>query len=81
MDFGVCDYKIELCESIPPRREQAARDTGLTRLIADTLTPNVEMRSLHPNLGVVELNEPIRTTTYLDQPMLPPHLHFFAKDL
>ena len=62
-------------------REQAARDMGLTRLIADTLTPNVEMRSLYPKLGFVELDEPIRTTTYLDQPMLRPHLHYFAKDL
>ncbi len=62
-------------------REQAARDIGLTRLIADTLTPNVEMRSLYPKLGFIELNEPIRTTTYLDQPMLRPHLHFFTKNL
>ncbi len=62
-------------------REQAARDMGLKRLIADTLTPNVEMRDLYPKLGFVELDSPIETTTYLDQPMLRPHLHYFAKDL
>ncbi len=62
-------------------REQAARNMGLKRLVADTLTPNVEMRSLYPKLGFVELDEPIETTTYKDQPMLRPHLHYFAKDL
>jgi len=62
-------------------RDQAARDMGLTRLIADTLTPNVEMRSLYPKLGFAEPDQPIETTTYLDQPMLRPHMHFFAKDL
>ncbi|WP_298848245.1 GNAT family N-acetyltransferase [uncultured Ruegeria sp.] len=62
-------------------REQAARDMGLKRLIADTLTPNVEMRSLYPKLGFVELDTPIKTTTYLEQPMLRPYLHYFQKDL
>lgn len=62
-------------------REQVARDIGLKRLIADTLTPNVEMRDLYPKLGFVELDEPIETTTYLDQPMLRPHLHYFEKTL
>ena len=62
-------------------RENAARNMGLTRLVADTLTPNVEMRDLYPKLGFVELDEPIETTTYKDQPMLRPHLHYFAKDL
>ena len=62
-------------------REQVARDMGLKRLIADTLTPNVEMRDLYPKLGFVELDEPIETTTYLDQPMLRPHLHYFEKAL
>lgn len=62
-------------------REKVARDMGLKRLVADTLTPNVEMRSLYPKLGFVELDAPIETTTYLDQPMLRPHLHFFTKDL
>lgn len=62
-------------------RENAARSMGLKRLIADTLTCNVEMRSLYPKLGFVELHEPIETTTYIDQPMLRPHLHFFAKDI
>ncbi|MDA7963203.1 GNAT family N-acetyltransferase [Ruegeria sp.] len=62
-------------------REQVARDMGLKRLIADTLTPNIEMRDLYPKLGFVELDEPIETTTYIDQPMLRPHLHFFAKEL
>lgn len=62
-------------------RETAARNMGLKRLIADTLTPNVEMRSLYPKLGFVELDEPIETTTYKDQPMLRPHLHYFSKDL
>lgn len=63
------------------RREQVARKMGLTRLVADTLTPNVEMRSLYPKLGFVELAEPIETTTYLDQPKLRPYMHFFSKDL
>ncbi|KAJ56228.1 acetyltransferase [Actibacterium mucosum KCTC 23349] len=62
-------------------REKVARDMGLKRLIADTLTPNVEMRNLYPKLGFVELAEPLETTTYRDQPMLRPHLHYFAKDL
>ena len=62
-------------------REAAARDMGLSRLVADTLTPNVEMRSLYPKLGFVEQTEPIETTTYLDQPMLRPHLHYFIKEL
>lgn len=62
-------------------REDAARRMGLKRLIADTLTPNVEMRSLYPKLGFVELDEPIETTTYKDQPMLRPYLHYFAKDI
>jgi len=62
-------------------REQAARNMGLKRLVADTLTPNVEMRNLYPKLGFVELDEPIETTTYKDQPMLRPHLHYFAKEL
>ncbi len=62
-------------------REAAARDMGLSRLVADTLTPNVEMRSLYPKLGFVEQTEPIETTTYLDQPMLRPHLHYFVKEL
>ncbi|MFA8387929.1 MAG: GNAT family N-acetyltransferase [Pelagibaca sp.] len=62
-------------------REDVARKMGLKRLIADTLTPNVEMRDLYPKLGFVELDAPIETTTYLDQPMLRPHLHYFAKDI
>jgi GNAT superfamily N-acetyltransferase len=62
-------------------RETAARKMGLKRLVADTLTPNVEMRDLYPKLGFVELDTPIETTTYIDQPMLRPHLHFFAKDI
>jgi len=62
-------------------RENAARDMGLKRPVADTLTPNVEMRDLYPKLGFIELDEPIETTTYNDQPMLRPHLHYFAKNL
>jgi GNAT superfamily N-acetyltransferase len=62
-------------------REAAARSMGLKRLIADTLTPNVEMRNLYPKLGFVELTEPLETTTYVDQYMLRQHMHFFAKDL
>ncbi|WP_245947671.1 GNAT family N-acetyltransferase [Jannaschia seohaensis] len=34
-------------------REAAAREMGLTRLVADTLSPNAEMRSLYPKLGFV----------------------------
>lgn len=62
-------------------REEAARRMGLKRLIADTLTPNVEMRDLYPKLGFTEVPGPIETTTYLDQPMLRPHLHYFVKDI
>ncbi len=60
-------------------RENVARDMGLKRLVADTLTSNIEMRTLYPKLGFVELDTPIETTTYKDQPMLRPHLHYFAK--
>lgn len=62
-------------------REQVARDMGLKRLVADTLTPNVEMRSLYPKLGFKQLAEPFETTTFKDQPMLRPHLHYYAKEL
>lgn len=62
-------------------RVEAAKDMGLRRLVVDTLTPNVEMRSLYPKLGFVEVDEPIETTTYHDQPMLRPHLHFFVRDI
>ena len=62
-------------------REAVARQMGLKRLIADTLTSNVEMRSLYPKLGFAELEEPIETTTYLDQAMLRPYMHFFSKDI
>lgn len=62
-------------------REKVAREMGLKRLIADTLTPNVEMRDLYPKLGFVEFDTPIETTTYNDQPMLRPYLHYFAKDI
>jgi GNAT superfamily N-acetyltransferase len=62
-------------------RIEAAKGMGLKRLVADTLTPNVEMRSLYPKLGFVELTEPIETTTYIDQPMLRPHLHYFVREL
>lgn len=60
-------------------RESAALNMGLKRLVADTLTPNVEMRDLYPKLGFVEVTEPIETTTYNDQPMLRPHMHYFVK--
>lgn len=62
-------------------REQAARDMGLSRIVADTLTPNVEMRSLYPKLGFVEVFEPIETTTHRAEPSLHPHMHYFVKDL
>lgn len=62
-------------------REEAARKMGLKRLVADTLTPNVEMRNLYPRLGFVEVEGPIETTTYIDQPMLRPHMHYFVKSL
>ncbi len=63
------------------KREEVARDMGLKRLVADTLNPNVEMRSLYPKLGFTELETPIETTTYLDQPELRPHMHYFVKTL
>lgn len=62
-------------------RITAARLMGLKRLVADTLTPNVEMRRLYPKLGFVEVAGPLETTTYLDQPMLRPHLHYFVMEL
>lgn len=62
-------------------REEAARKMGLKRLVADTLTPNVEMRNLYPKLGFTEVPGPLETTTYRDQPMLRPHLHYFVKDI
>lgn len=62
-------------------RVEAARQMGLKRLVVDTLTPNVEMRSLYPKLGFTEVFEPIETTTYIDQPSLRPHLHYFVKDI
>jgi RimJ/RimL family protein N-acetyltransferase len=54
---------------------------GLKRLIADTLTPNVEMRGLYPKMGFVEVDGPIETITYIDQPMFRRHLHYFVKDI
>lgn len=62
-------------------RINVARQMGLKRLIADTLTTNVEMRGLYPKLGFKESKEPIETTTFKDQPMLRPHLHFFTMDI
>ena len=62
-------------------RVEAARAMGLKRLVVDTLTPNVEMRSLYPKMGFTEVFEPIETTTYLDQPSLRPHLHYFVRDI
>lgn len=62
-------------------RVDAARAMGLKRLVVDTLTPNVEMRSMYPKMGFTEVFEPIETTTYLDQPSLRPHLHFFVRDI
>ena len=61
--------------------EAAARSMGFKRQIADSLTSSVEMRGLFPKLGFVELDAPIETTSYKDQPMLRPHLHYFSKDL
>lgn len=62
-------------------REQVARRMGLTRLVADTLTPNIEMRNLYPKLGFIEVEGPIETTTYLDQPMLRDYMHYYVKEL
>ncbi|MCY4336576.1 MAG: GNAT family N-acetyltransferase [Litoreibacter sp.] len=62
-------------------RERAAKEMGLTRLVADTLTSNIEMRNLYPKLGFRQVEDPIETTTYQDQPMLRPHLHYFEKDI
>ena len=58
-----------------------ARAKGLTRLVADTMRSNVEMRSLFPNQGFIESETPIETTTYRDQPVLRPIMHYFYKDL
>jgi RimJ/RimL family protein N-acetyltransferase len=54
---------------------------GLARLVADTLTPNIEMRNLYPKLGFIEVEGPIETTTYLDQPMLRDYMHYYVKEL
>ena len=61
-------------------RMAAAREMGLKRLVADTLTPNVEMRSLYKKLGFTEVAGTLETTTYNDQPMLRPHLHYFVME-
>ena len=61
--------------------EKTARSMGLKRLIADSLTSNVEMRGLLPKLGFVALDTPIESSSYKDQPMLRPHLHYFTKDI
>jgi GNAT superfamily N-acetyltransferase len=58
-----------------------ARTLGLKRLVADTLRTNVEMRRLYPRLGFVESATPIETTTYRDQPMLRPFMHYFTLSL
>lgn len=62
-------------------RIDAARRMGLKRLVVDTLTISVEMRSLYPKLGFIESGEPIDTTTHVDQPSLRPHLHYFTCDI
>ena len=62
-------------------RVDTARKMGLKRLVADTLTPNVEMRSLYPKLGFVEVDGPIETSTYIDRPMLRPYLHYYTMDI
>lgn len=62
-------------------RIDAARKMGLRRLVVDTLTPNVEMRALYPKLGFTEIPGPIDTTSYREQPMLRPHMHFFTMNL
>ncbi|SEV94442.1 hypothetical protein SAMN04488515_0343 [Cognatiyoonia koreensis] len=54
--------QIEVCESLPTN--DALNGQRAKGLIADTLTPNVEMRDLYPKLGLVEPMEPIDTTTY-----------------
>jgi len=62
-------------------RVDAARQMGLKRLIADTLPPNVEMRNLYPKLGFVEVDGPVETTTYIDQPMLRPYMRYLIMDI
>ncbi|UWQ18479.1 GNAT family N-acetyltransferase [Jannaschia sp. M317] len=62
-------------------RVEEARRMGLRRLVADTLTSNVEMRGLYPKLGFANVPGPIETSTYRDQPMLRPHLHYFVREL
>lgn len=62
-------------------RIEVARQMGLRRLVADTLSTNVEMRRLYPKLGFVETSAPIETSTHNDQVVLQPHLHYFVLHL
>ncbi len=62
-------------------REAVARNMGLKRLIADSLVSSVEMHGLYAKMGFVRSADPIETSTYLDQPMLRPHLYYFVKEL
>jgi N-acetylglutamate synthase-like GNAT family acetyltransferase len=62
-------------------REAVAREMGLKRLVADTLTTNTEMQAMYPRLGFRQVEGPLETRTYLDQPQLRPHLLFFEKEL
>lgn len=62
-------------------RIAAARQMGLKTLVADTLTPNVEMRRLYSKFGFVEVAGPLETTTWRDQSMLRPHLHYFVMEM
>ena len=70
-----------LGRALVEQREAVAKSMGLIRVVADTLTSNVEMQRLYARLGFEKLEAPLETATYRDQPMLRPHLHFYAKDI
>ena len=53
-------------------RIEAAKQTGLKRLIVDALTVSVEMRNLYPKLGFTEVPELPESSTFKDQPILHP---------
>lgn len=62
-------------------RIEAARDIGLTELMVDTLSVNVEMRGLYAKMGFEEIPPFAESTTVATAPELVPHMHFFRRAL
>lgn len=62
-------------------RIAAAREMGLSTLIADTLRKNVEMQHLYKSLGFREVPPHTQSGTVEGFPELAPHLLYFRLDL